>query len=454
MKILLISPKRDYHLFTNRGILIPQLSLLIIKGLTPAKHEVKIVEEEHMQLNLDEQCDIVGISCMTSNAYRGYRIADAFRERNKIVVMGGVHPSILPEEALQHADAVVVGEAEGVWETILEDIESNNLQRIYNEPDPDLNRHILKDFSILPKKRFYNLVPLQTKRGCPYNCDFCCVSKLFGKKIKEIPINNVVKDIRLSGSRNFIFLDDNIIADRAHAKNLFKTLIPLKIKWVGQSSIAIAQEDEILKLAKKSGCRALFIGLESVMDTSIKKYKKLSSPEEIRNNIRKILKMGIIIHASIIFGFDEDTQKTFDETLNFLIRNRISIAAINVLTPYPGTQVYKKFRKQGKLLHENWGYYDHHTVVFQPKNMTPLELQIGKINVRNNFSSIPSIIMRFIGNLRMPVLYLITNLKYRKYVLKDRLILQQFKSGIQQNSMDVKNLDILFAANNNTTRLE
>ena len=230
---MLVSPIRDQHQFTTGGILIPQLALFILQGLTPKQHEVKIVEEEYMQLDLNEECDVIGISCMTSNAYRGYRIADAFREKGKIVVMGGVHPSILPDEALAHANAVVIGEAEGVWEKILEDIESNNLQRIYHEPKPDLDRYIPKDFSTLPKKRFANLIPIQTTRGCPYNCDFCCVSDIFGKKIKEIPIKNVVKDIEASGSRNYIFLDDNIIGNKKYARELFKALIPLEISWVG-----------------------------------------------------------------------------------------------------------------------------------------------------------------------------------------------------------------------------
>ena len=248
MKILLVSPIRDQHQFTNRGILIPQLALYILQGLTPKHHEVKIVEEEYMQLDLNEECDVVGISCMTSNAYRGYRIADAFREKGKKVVIGGVHPSILPNEALEHANAVVIGEAEGVWEQILEDIESNNLRRIYHEPNPDLDRYIPKDFSTLPKNRFYKLIPLQTTRGCPYSCDFCCVSDIFGKKIKQIPVKNVVKDIEASGARFYIFLDDNIIGNRKYARELFKALIPLKISWIGQSSISFARDLEMMEL--------------------------------------------------------------------------------------------------------------------------------------------------------------------------------------------------------------
>ena len=433
MKILLVSPVRDPHKFTNKGILIPQLALFILEGLTPKKHEVKIVEEEYMELDMDEECDVVAISILTSNAYRGYRIADAFREKGKIVVIGGIHPSLLPDEALEHANAVVIGEAEGVWEKILDDIESGNLQERYHEPNPDLDRYIPKDFSTLDKKRMYNLVPLQTSRGCPYNCDFCCVTDIFGKKITLIPVKHIVRDIEESGARNFIFLDDNIIGNQKYARELFTALIPLKIRWVGQSSISFARNIEIMELAKKSGCKGLFIGLESVLETNTNKYKKLKSLEDTQQSIKKMLKMGILIQASVIFGFDEDTHETFGETIKFLVKNRISLASINALTPYPGTRVFENFKETGRLLHEKWEYYDHHTVVFQPKNMTPLELQIGKIKAKSDFSKILSIAVRILGNLRMPAFYLAVNLGYRKLAIAEYRIMR--KSGSNQLPM-------------------
>jgi radical SAM superfamily enzyme YgiQ (UPF0313 family) len=432
MKILLISPVRDEHQFTNRGIMIPQLALFILKGLTPSRHQVKMVEEENMRLDMDEDCDVVGISCMTSNAYRGYRIADAFRAKGKIVVMGGVHPSILPDEAALHADSVVVGEAEGVWEQLLEDIENNALKKKYHQAYPNLDRYIHKDFSSLPKRRAFSLVPLQTSRGCPYNCDFCCVSDIFGKKITMIPVEHVVRDIIESKARNFIFLDDNIIGNRKYAKQLFQALIPLNIRWIGQSSISFAHDSEMMQLARKSGCKGLFIGLESVVsECSSQKYKKLKSLQDTRESIKKILKMGILIQASVIFGFDEDTHETFKETVDFLIENNISIASINILTPYPGTRVHEGFKKEGRLLHENWSYYDHHTVVFRPKNMTPLELQLGAIKAKSDFNRYSSITKRFAGNLRIPFYFFLANLGYRKQSLAENKKLKEFEKQMQ-----------------------
>ena len=186
-------------------------------------------------------------------------------------------------------------------------------------------------------------------------------------------------------------------------------------------------------MAKKSGCRGLFIGLESVLETNTNKYKKLKSLEDTQQSIKKILKMGILIQASVIFGFDEDTHETFGETIKFLIKNRISLASINALTPYPGTRVFENFKETGRLLHEKWEYYDHHTVVFQPKNMTPLELQIGKIKAKSDFSKILSIAVRILGNLRMPAFYLAVNLGYRKLAIAENRIMR--KSGSHQLPM-------------------
>jgi radical SAM superfamily enzyme YgiQ (UPF0313 family) len=199
----------------------------------------------------------------------------------------------------------------------------------------------------------------------------------------------------------------------------------------------------MMELAKASGCRGLFIGLESVVASNIRKYSKLKSLEDTVRSIKSILKMGISIQASVIFGFDDDTHDTFERTVDFLIQNRVSIASINVLTPYPGTRLYEEFKAKGRLLHEEWGYYDHHTVVFQPKNMSPLELQIAKIRAKASFNSIPSIIARFGGNLRMPVDYLFVNLGYRRSASIESKRLRQFESQMQSNPCRPLDLKVL-----------
>ncbi len=417
MKILLISPTVDLEKRTNKGLMIPQLALYILKGLTPESHEVKLIEEETEDVNLEEPADLVGISCMTANAPRAYQLCSEFKARGIPVVLGGVHPTILPEEALLHADSVVVGEAEGVWKKLLEDVEQNCLQRKYHDPQPDLSQYIPKDFSRIIRRRLFNLIPILTTRGCPYNCDFCCVTNLYGKKIRHIPIENVVRDIVESKGKNFMFLDDNIIGHPKYAKELFRAIKPLNIHWVGQASISLVKDTEMLDLAAESGCRALFFGLESVSVDQIKTMRKtIKEIDDLEAALKKIKKRGILIHASMIFGFDNDTEKVFDETVKFLIKNKISTVSFNVLTPYPGTKTYDQLKNEGRLLTTNWKYYDHNTVVYQPKKLTPLELQKGKVKARKEFYNVPSVFKRLLWNLNNPGAFLAMNYGHMKQV--------------------------------------
>ncbi|MBN1338196.1 MAG: B12-binding domain-containing radical SAM protein [Bacteroidales bacterium] len=418
MKILLISPATDAKKRTNKGLMMPQLALYILEGLTPREHNVTIIEEEAEKINLDLECDLVGISCMTANAMRAYELCREFKKRGKTVVLGGVHPTLLPDEALLHADSVVIGEAEGVWKTLLKDFEENHLQSKYHNPLPDLAEYVPKDFRKIIRKRLFRLFPIMTSRGCPYNCDFCCVSNLFGKKIRHVPVENIVRDIQESGARNFIFLDDNIIGHPAYARKLFRAIAPLKIKWVGQASISLlVNDDELMQLAADSGCKALFIGLESVCEEQIQAmHKAIKDIKNLENALAKIKKMGILIHASMVFGFDSDKKDVFDETLRFLMKNKVSTVSFNVLTPYPGTKVYEDLKRDQRLTTTDWRYYDHNTVVFKPKNMTPYELQIGKINARKKFYSLSSVFKRFFGNMYSPAIYFATNYGHMRQV--------------------------------------
>lgn len=432
MKILLISPAVDAEKRTNKWLMMPQLALYILEGLTPPGHEVQIIEEEAVFVDPDQECDLVAISCMTANAPRAYELSEAFRERGKTVVLGGVHPSILPAEAMQHADSVVVGEAEGVWETLLNDFENHKLQRKYHNPNPDLHKYVPKDFRTVVNKSKFHIIPIMTTRGCPYDCDFCCVTDLFGKKIRHIPIENVVRDIKESGSRNFLFLDDNIIGHKKYAKELFRAIKPLKIKWGGQASVSLlVEDDELLQLAAESGCKSLFIGIESVSVEQLKTMRKgIKEIAHLESSLKKIKKMGILIHASMVFGFDNDTRETFNDTVTFLKKNKASTASFNVLTPYPGTRVYENLKKENRLTTTDWKYYDHNTVVFQPRNMTPYELQMGKINARKKFYSINSVIKRMLGNLYNPFTYFFMNYGHMKQVRVEARRIDRLKSKL------------------------
>ncbi len=415
MKIVLLSPRTGRLSKTPSALLIPQLSLHILAGLTPAEHEVKILEEEAEEIDLDESCDLVGISCMTANAPRAYELAGEFRRRGRRVVLGGVHPSILPDEAARHADAVVVGEAEGVWKDVLADASSGSLRPRYHCPDCDLGQYVPMRKESFARKSLFRVLPALTTRGCPFNCDFCCVSDLYGKKIRHLPVANVVRFIRETGGKTYLFLDDNIVGDRRYARELFEGIKPLGIKWVGQASVSFSRDQELMKLAAGSGCAGLFFGVESVSAAQLLKMRK--SPKDLvslEDAIQRVRDHGMFFHTSLVFGFDEDTKAVFPETLAFLVRNKIGTATFNVLTPYPGTRVYEQFRREGRLLTHDWRYYDHATVVFRPRNMSPYELQEGKSWVKREFSRLASILRRLPANISHPFYYVGMNLAIRK----------------------------------------
>lgn len=415
MKILLISPCKNPAFKKPKFIMIPQLSLHLIAGLTPPEYDVKIIEEEIEDINLNEECDLVGISCMTANAPRAYNLAQEFKKRGKKVVMGGVHPTILPDEALQYADSVVIGEAEGVWEQLLEDFKCGRLNRKYHKPYPSLDKYIQIRHRKDTKKRVFNVMPVMTTRGCPYNCDFCCVHDIYGPKIRHIPVENVVRDIIDSGGKFFLFLDDNIIGDPKYAKILFREIAPLKIKWVGQASVSFIKDTELIRMAAESGCKGLFFGLESVSKKQLMKLRKsIKDIEKVEEAIRKVKSFDIFFLASMIFGFDDDTVDIFPETLDFLQKNNISAASLNILTPYPGTRTYQQFKSEGRLITKDWRYYDHKTAVYNPKNMTAFELQAGRLWVFNEFTKYSSVMRKIPFYLNHPLYHLAMSIGHRK----------------------------------------
>ncbi len=430
MKIILISPCRDLRLKTPKGAMMPQLALHIIKGVTPSEHHVKIIEEESESVDLDEQCDLVGLSFMTANAPRAYELAAEFKKRGKTVIAGGVHPTILPEEAIKFVDAVVVGEAENQWEDVLNDFQAGTLKKIYRKEPPTLENYICTKTKV-GRRKIFGIMPVLTTRGCPYNCDFCCVSDIYGKKIRHIPIANVVRDIKETGGSSYMFLDDNIMGDRNYAKELFTAIKPLKIKWVGQASLTFVRDEELIRMASESGCSALFFGVESVSETQLQRMKKsFHEMKELEAAIEKVRDYKILFHASLIFGFDDDDFNTFPETLDFLMRNKIGSASFNILTPYPGTKVYDDLKREGRLLTEDWRYYDHSTCVFRPKNMSAYELQNGKIWVKKEFSKWSNILKRFNGNSFHPLLFLALNSTINRKIKKDYMKLEWQKKEL------------------------
>lgn len=422
MKILLIDPcKEANYRDKKRGVTrFPQVSLLYIAALTPEEHEVTILEEEVQPLDFDTPCDLVGITCMTATAPRAYAIADEFRRRGRRVVLGGVHPTVLPEEAGRHADAVVAGEAEPVWAGLLEDARKGALRPLYrSSPDWELDAYPL------PRREgrsgaVLSLTPVVTSRGCPYACEFCCVRNVFGRRVRHVSVSRVLEDIERAGARQVMFLDDNIVGNPAYAEELFDALKGRGIRWVGQASISFLDRERLLDKAAASGCKGLFFGLETVSEDHRERLKK--GPKTLRDTaeaVRRITRAGILFHASIVFGFDDDGPDIFDRTLEFLGRSDIASATFNLLTPYPGTALFDRYKAEGRLLTEDWKDYDHCTPTFVPKRMGVEELVEGRRRVRMAFSSWRGIASRFPGNWRTPVLFLLANLGQRAAVMEE-----------------------------------
>jgi len=438
MKVLLVAPAKEpvASRKTRGSIRFPQISLLYLAGLTPPAHAVTLIDEEGEPLDFTVGCDLVGITCMTATAPRAYAIADEFRRRGKRVVLGGVHPSVLPAEAGRHCDAVVVGEAEPVWETVLADAEKGSLKKLY-DGGSDWN---LDDYPLPQRVAGYassvmGVVPVVTSRGCPYACEFCCVKSVFGRRIRHVAIDRVVRDIESAASHRVMFLDDNIVGDPAYAARLFAAVRPLGIHWVGQASISFVRNPELLDLAARSGCRGLFIGLESVSERKIERMNKgMRNLRDTEDAVRRIREQGILVHASIVFGFDDDDASIFDRTLEFLWRTRTPSVTFNILTPYPGTDLYGQLKSENRLLTEDWQYFDHCTPVFVPRRMSVEELYDGYWRTKKSFLGLGSMALRFPANYRTPLLFLLANVGLKLGLGLEEALIQKRTGDLRLSS--------------------
>jgi len=411
LKILLISPVFQLGKRTPDNLTIPCLSLHILAALTPAEHEVKIIEEEKRSLvDINEECDLVGISCYTANIRRCYELALSFKKRGIPVVLGGIHPSVLPEESIQYADAVVIGEAEKVWEGLLEDVENNTLKKMYKSDYPDLQEYLPLTTRRPKLSQVFGVIAAETSRGCPYNCEFCSVYLHYGRKQRFKPVEHVIRDLVETGAKKVFFADDNIMGSPAYTRELLKQLAPLKIRWAGQASIKnIHRNPDLLDLAVKSGCKLLFTGVESVSDSSINTLtKNIRNKQVIADTIKMIMDSGIMVYAGFIFGFDTDTESVFDDTLEFVLKHKISMGSYAHVTPFPGTTLFHRLQKEGRIISTNWDDYNLSwgRVTFHPKNFSAQTLYDETQRVRLEASKFSNALKRFSTNSHNPFYYL------------------------------------------------
>ncbi|NQT86262.1 B12-binding domain-containing radical SAM protein [bacterium] len=438
MKILLVLPAAEHLRVTSATPSVPRramlrfsiLPLTTVAALTPPEHDVVLCDENVQALDLDVDVDLVGVSFMTAVAPRAYEIARAFRERGKTVVGGGYHPTLCPADAAPHFDALVLGDAEGAWPRLLADAASGQLRAVYQNAEPcDLveTPEPRRDLMAATARHYVTTDAVQASRGCRHGCRYCSIAAFHGSTHRSRPVERVVAELEGIG-RNFIFVDDNIIGDRERARELFEAMAPLRKRWVSQSSIEIADDPELLRLAWRAGCRGLFVGIESVSQANLDRLDKgFNDSRRYRERIRAIRRQGIGVVASMIVGLDGDDVTVFERTLAFLRRIRADALQLNILTPLPGTPLYERMEGEGRVLDHDWGHYDFRHAVIQPAAMSPSQLQAGADWLYREFYRLDRVLVRFVrgfwtlGGLPS-ILSLRLNLTYRYDNLRERII--------------------------------
>jgi radical SAM superfamily enzyme YgiQ (UPF0313 family) len=414
--LLVISPAWDSGWWGGGKVLAPPLVLPLLAGLTPEGIDVRLIDENVEPVDTSAQTDWVAITCMTASAPRAYEIADAFRERGIPVVMGGIHPTVLPDEAALHADAVVVGEAEPVWKDVIADLAGGRLKRRYQHNGfCDLVGLPLPRRELLMGDRYLTINTVQTARGCPNDCSFCSVSTVAGRQYRFRPVPEVIEEVHSLGNNGWIgFVDDNIAGHARRAKELFEALIPLKRRWVGQTDLNMAKDPELLRLAALSGCHAMFVGIESLSQENLRATHKVPNIGlDMSAAIRTIHKAGIEIIGSFVLGLDGDEPDVFARTVAFAKKHKLAAAQFSVLTPFPGTVMREQLESENRIMDHDWSHYTMSNVVFRPRHMTDLELRNGQKYAYRRFYSIPSILKRSITFRRRLGLRLLVNLGYR-----------------------------------------
>jgi len=387
MKIALLSPKGP--LYRHRGGIFRKslryqpLTLTTLAALVPREldAQIEVYDEGIQEVPVRLDADLIGITAITGTARRAYELADRFRACGHTVVLGGPHVTLMPEEAAQRADSIVVGYAEDTWPELLRDFARGSLRREYRQaPDFSLDRPDMPFArrDLFDRRHFLTQAVFEATRSCAHDCEFCVAPSAWGRKQFQKPVSWVIEDIRRVGDKRILFIDLNLISDPQYARELFSALVPLKLRWFGLSTVLIAHDPELMALIARSGCRGLLLGLETLSRGGLQDArKKFNGSVSYDKLIGHLHALGIAIQGCFVFGLDHDTPEVFDETVQFAIDTGIDLPRFALLTPFPGTPLHHRLQEQGRILSRDWELYDGQHVVFQPLNMAPQELAAG-----------------------------------------------------------------------------
>jgi len=401
MKLTLIHPciGRRVNQPYIRSWQMEPLAPAVISALTPGEIQRVFYNDSLEPIPFDEPTDLVALNVEAYTAKRAYQIASEYRKRGVPVVMGGVHATLCPEDVAQYAEAVVIGEAEEIWESVLADAEHGALQTFYRAEERPARLHAHPDCSIFGKKNYLPLGLVETGRGCHFRCDFCSVQSAYRHTYACHTIEDVVEEIKKRRRAIYFFVDDNISANMEHTKALLRALIPLRIRWVGQCSINAASDEEFVQLLAASGCYGILIGFESLNPNNLKMMNKGVNLMEgaYATGLANLRKYKLRIYATFIFGYDEDDETSFETTFQFAMDQKFYLAAFNHLIPFPGTPFYARMQQEKRLLYEKWWLddaYRFNKIPFQPKNMSPEQLQAGCLNLRRKYFNFRNVVYR------------------------------------------------------------
>lgn len=428
MKIALISPKGPLYRYKGgifrKSLRYQPLTLTTLAALVPAElnAELMLIDESIEEISEDLDVDLVAMTVISGTAPRSYELAEKFRRRGIIVVLGGPHVTLMPEEASEHADAICTGYAEESWPQLLRDFARDALRPRYQQSPTFSLQNLPPECQVFPRRdlldnsKFLTHAVFEATRSCMHNCDFCVAPTAWGRSQFQRPVDWVIEDIRRVGHKKIIFIDLNLTGDTRYARELLTAMVPLKVRWFGLSTVLITLDPELVQLMARSGCMGVLLGLETLSQASLGDAgKKFNRAVDYADAIRTLHRHGIYIYGCFVFGLDNDTPSIFDETVEFALQTGIDLPRFSVLTPFPGTPLFQQLESEGRILHRNWEKYDGQHVVYQPRNMSPEELAEGHERAWKQVYKWQSIARRLWKARNYRPLALSVNIGYRFY---------------------------------------